>query len=273
MLGAGRRGVATSGDIGDGPHGSAGDDTGDFDFIKVTATAGQQLLAGTDTPSGPLDTVIGLYDAAGVLVGTDDDGGPGLDSLLDFTFTTSGTYYLLVSGLRHRHRVPGRPVRLRQRARVRQRGAVRLTSPSPSPDRDFYAVDLLAGDVLGASVTGRRHRGSPSATRPGAIVMGSDQDASFIYAPTSPLPGGGNAVADRRSPRQDGRYTVEVVGSAGTVRHHARGLPARPRGADSGTVQTLFLDFDGARVNTAIWGGPGRARRCRRSPASSAGGA
>ena len=29
-------------------------------------------------------------------------------------------------------------------------------------------------------------------------------------------------------------------------------------------MQTVFLDFDGERVNTGVWGGPG-VRTCRRS--------
>ncbi|MEV4135825.1 hypothetical protein AB0J72_27120 [Dactylosporangium sp. NPDC049742] len=255
LLGAGRRGISTSGDIGDGPHGSAGDDTGDFDFIKVTALAGQQLLAGTDTPSGPLDTVIGLYDATGELVGTDDDGGPGLDSLLDFTFTTSGTYYLLISGFGTGTVFPADPFDSGSGLGSGSEGPYLLTATLAFPDRDFYAVDLLAGDVLGGSVTGVGTRltvRDPS----GRIVFGSEQDASFIYAPSSPLPGGGNAVVSQVA-ATTGRFTVEVGGNAGLYDITLEAYRPGPEAQDNGTVQTLFLDFDGARINTAIFGGPG----------------
>ena len=36
-------GATITSEIGDGPHGSAGTGNGDFDFFKVTATAGQAL--------------------------------------------------------------------------------------------------------------------------------------------------------------------------------------------------------------------------------------
>jgi hypothetical protein len=86
--------------------------------------------------------------------------------------------------------------------------------------------------------------------------MGSDQDASSLYAPNAPLPGGGNAVLATVAARS-GRYTIEVLGSAGlydvTLELYRPGTETKK----SGTVQTLFLDFNGQRVNTAIWGGPG----------------
>ncbi len=44
-----------------------------------------------------LDPYLRLFDANGNELEDDDDGGPGLDSELDFTFTTTGTYYLGIS--------------------------------------------------------------------------------------------------------------------------------------------------------------------------------
>ena len=46
-IGTDRQGITTSGTIGDGPHGSAGTDTGDFDFYAVDAIAGQEITAST----------------------------------------------------------------------------------------------------------------------------------------------------------------------------------------------------------------------------------
>ena len=44
----------------------------------------------------------------------------------------------------------------------------------------------------------------------------------------------------------------------------------RPGPQTKQATQTVFLDFDGARVNTYIFGGPGvrELRRCRRSSAA-----
>jgi len=254
-LGSGRRGISTTGTIGDGPHGSAGDGSGDFDFIEVTAAAGQRLTAATATTTGALDTVIGLYDAAGVLVATDDDGGPGLDSLLSFQVQTAGTYYILISGFGVGTVFPADPFDSGSGLGSGKEGPYGFTATLAFPDLDFYAVDLAAGDVLGGSVTGV---GTQLLVRDpsGKIVFGSDQDASFIYAPNSPLPGGGNAVISQVA-ATTGRYSVEVRGLAGLYDITLEAYRPGPEATDQGTTQTLFLDFDGARINTAIFGGPG----------------
>lgn len=250
-----RLGARVSATVGDGPHGSAGDDSGDFDFQRITVTAGQQLIADTDTPTGPLDTVVGLYDSAGTLIANNDDSGGTLDSLLRFTFTTSGTYYVMVSGYGFGTVFPADPFDSGSGLGGGSEGPYDLTITVASPDRDIYAVDLDGGDVLGASVTGAGI--SLSVRDPdGHLMMFSDQDASFIYSPNAPLPGGGNAVADAVAP-STGRYTLEVGGSTGTYDITLEVYRPGPEATPQGTVQTVFLDFDGARVNTAIYGGPG----------------
>lgn len=69
---------------------------GDRDWIAVELVAGQRYAislngTGADPVSDPL---VRLYDAAGNLVAENDDGGPGLNSLLNYTVTTTGTYYV-----------------------------------------------------------------------------------------------------------------------------------------------------------------------------------
>ncbi|MFD0576856.1 PPC domain-containing protein [Dactylosporangium darangshiense] len=248
-----RNAYTTTGTIGDGPHGSAGDASGDFDFSAVHASAGQQLTVAT---SGDLDTVVVLYDATGTVVAADDDGGPGLLSLLDFTIPASGDYYLMVAGYGLGTVLPEDPFDSGSGLGAGKEGAYGLSASLVFSDLDFYAVDLVAGDVLGASVTGLGTR--LTVRDPGGrVVFGSEQDASFIYAPNAPLPGGGNAVVSYVTPR-DGRYTLEVGGS-GTGQYDVTVEAYRPgpEALEQGTTQTLFLDFDGARINTAIFGGPG----------------
>ena len=87
----------TSGVLGDGPHGTAGDDTNDFDFYSLTTTAGMTITVDT-SGSGQTDTVVGLYSAAGELLAVDDDGGDGFNSLLSYPVTANGTYYVMVAG-------------------------------------------------------------------------------------------------------------------------------------------------------------------------------
>lgn len=69
---------------------------GDDDWFRVELTAGQSYVF---TLSGdgatPLsDPYLELYNASGQLIAIDDDAGPGLNSMLRFTATESGTYYL-----------------------------------------------------------------------------------------------------------------------------------------------------------------------------------
>lgn len=63
-IGADRSGITTTGTIGDGPHGSVGDKSGDVDFYRVTA-AGELIIAHTTTTTGGLNSLLALYDADG----------------------------------------------------------------------------------------------------------------------------------------------------------------------------------------------------------------
>jgi len=255
LVAAIRRSVRISSQIGNGPHGSTGTDSGDFDFLKITATAGQGLTIDTDTPTGPLDTVVALYDAAGTRLASNDDSGGTLDSFLQFNFTVSGTYFVMISGFGVGTVFPVDPFDSGSGLGAGSEGPYDVTVTVAFADRDFFAVDLEAGDVVGASVTGAANR-LVARDPDGAEVIGSAQDASSLYAPNAPLPGGGIAVLSTVAATA-GRYSLEVAGGAGTYDVTFEVYRPGPEATAQGTVQTLFLDFDGARVNTAIWGGPG----------------
>jgi hypothetical protein len=69
---------------------------GDTDWYRVELTAGVSYnftLNGLG-PTALSDPYLELYSSAGALVSLDDDTGPGLNSLLRFTPTQSGTYYI-----------------------------------------------------------------------------------------------------------------------------------------------------------------------------------
>ncbi|MBI5168490.1 MAG: PPC domain-containing protein [Candidatus Eisenbacteria bacterium] len=69
----------------------------DTDYVKFTATAGTIITVGTDADgtTGQIgDTRIRLFNASGAVLASDDDSGPGLYSLLTFTATYTGTYYV-----------------------------------------------------------------------------------------------------------------------------------------------------------------------------------
>ncbi len=75
---------------------------GDHDWIATTLDAGQTYdiaARGVHSGGGTLaDTYLRLYDSNGTLLAYNDDGGSGFDSLLNYTASNSGTYYIGVSG-------------------------------------------------------------------------------------------------------------------------------------------------------------------------------
>lgn len=84
--------------VGNGTYSDTISTSNDVDMYVVNVNgAGDEVVFAVNTPTGSLDPRINLYDAMGNLIDTDDDGGPGLDSLLTYTFTTPGLYYVGVS--------------------------------------------------------------------------------------------------------------------------------------------------------------------------------
>jgi subtilisin-like proprotein convertase family protein/subtilisin family serine protease len=66
---------------------------GDFDLLAITLTSG--ISYGFSINGQTLtDPFLELMNSNGVVISSDDDNGPGLNSLLAFTPTESGTYYL-----------------------------------------------------------------------------------------------------------------------------------------------------------------------------------
>ncbi|HEY6563744.1 MAG TPA: DVUA0089 family protein, partial [Pirellulaceae bacterium] len=100
--------LASSQDTGIGAGGSFGATsqlgngsftTRDVDMFQFTAIPGSMLSATTSLPSGgsSVDTILRLFNASGTQLALNDDS-IGLYSHIDFSFTSSGTYYLGVSG-------------------------------------------------------------------------------------------------------------------------------------------------------------------------------
>ncbi|MGI5212573.1 PPC domain-containing protein [Plantactinospora sp. CA-290183] len=250
-VGATEAGVTTSGQIGDGPHGSAGAGTGDFDFYEVTGVTGETLTVDIDTAADSgLDSIVLLFDAEGGLVAANDDTASGFDSLLVHQFTADGAYFVAVVGWPS---VPEDPFDPASGLGVGTEGPYNVAIHTGEQDTDFFAVQLRPGDVLGASVEGSAGRITIYDTDR-REVHGSAQDASSLYPANSPLPGGGNAVTEHVADKAGWHY-VGVSGGDGTYDITVEAY--RPALEGQRPKQTLFLDFDGARINTAIFGGPG----------------
>ena len=67
--------------------------TADEDWYRITFEAGTTYSISL-TGISHSDTLMRLRDASGNVLVVDDDGGPGLDSFIQFTATSTGTYYI-----------------------------------------------------------------------------------------------------------------------------------------------------------------------------------
>jgi hypothetical protein len=67
----------------------------DIDFFSFEAEAGQYIIA--ETTRGQIDSVLGLFNSAGVLIAANDDGGTGLLSRIEGTLPADDTYTLAVT--------------------------------------------------------------------------------------------------------------------------------------------------------------------------------
>ncbi|MFZ5800476.1 MAG: PEP-CTERM sorting domain-containing protein [Candidatus Omnitrophota bacterium] len=89
--------------VSDGSMDVSGSRVGDSsaDYYQFYATAGDNIGMAVNTPGGPSyfdDPVLGLYNPSGVQLAFDDDDGPGYDSALGYSITSSGFYAAAVSG-------------------------------------------------------------------------------------------------------------------------------------------------------------------------------
>ncbi|TWP50641.1 hypothetical protein FKR81_18670 [Lentzea tibetensis] len=110
-----RPSLRTSGTIGDGPHGSAGDRTGDFDFYRLTGAAGTSVTFETSTPTGDLDTFLILWDDQGAIWSIADNTPGTTDARMTVQLMPGRTFFVQVGAAgahafrpTRRSRAPGR---------------------------------------------------------------------------------------------------------------------------------------------------------------------
>lgn len=246
--------TVTTETIGDGPHGSAGSGTGDFDFYTVTAPAGSQIVVDVDTPDpfGDLDPFVGLYDSAGNLLATSDDDEVSFDSFLEFTAVAADDYYVSVGGFGSF--VLNDPFDSASGPGAGSEGDYDLTLSLVDPDVDVFAVSMDAGDVLGATIVSGAPTTVLGLAPDASLLIGSQQDASFIYPASSPILGGGPHLAIVAE--TTGTYGVAVAGADGPYELALQAFRPGTERLRSGRSVRLFLDFDGAALDAAtLFGG------------------
>lgn len=247
--------ITTTSVLGDGPHGSTGSGSNDFDFYKVELGEGNTLTASTAGSPAATDTILVVYSADGEPLAANDDAAFGtLSSQLSYKPAAPGTYYVLVGGYSP-DPLPGDPNDSGSGTGGAEEGNYNLAIGSQRLDADFYSVRLRPGDTVGATsgggATGLTVRTPAGEQRVGGV----ETDASSLYPPTSPLPGGGNTTIAYVA-EEAGWYSVEVSGLVGDYEVTVEGYRPGTQG-DRGRTQTVLLDFAPGRVNSGTWGGPG----------------
>lgn len=133
-----------------------------------------------------------------------------------------------------------------------------------TPDEDYYSMDLTAGDIVDVKLTG-----SVAAVFDVTLLDSSGQEIAgridsaaplglsilSVYPPASPLSIDGNNSFAYTIPA-DGRYYVRVSDGFGGYNMSLKTYRPALEKMPIGTRQKVFVDFDGARVNTDTFGLP-----------------
>lgn len=138
----------------------------DSDWYRVRLTEGQSyrftLNASGDTPMD--DPLVRVRDSRGTELAVDDDGGDGLNSYLEFTAPSTGTYYVettsfsgqATGGYTLAAREGDVPADASTDANLSPDGDYREGVLAPAGDRDWYRLELAEGQGvrIGMSATG-----------------------------------------------------------------------------------------------------------------------
>ena len=239
--------------IGDGPHGSGGSETGDYDFYGIGRLVPGQVITidiTTEQVEPRLDTKVALYNSRGDRLEQNDDGVFGQrDSYLQTTIAEEEDYYVIVRGINSDW--PSNPFDPTSGPKVGSEGPYTITLGLDATDTDWFSMDLSAGDVVSASVGSEALLAMFADTR-GDTLMQSDLDRSVAYADTSPLLRGGTANLAHVAPH-NGRFAVAAATGTGAYSMHLAVFRPGLESEDSG--QILFVDFDGASYDASALGG------------------
>jgi hypothetical protein len=122
-----------------------------------------------------------------------------------------------------------------------------LSPTADGIDVDVYRFDLRPGDIFAAKLTGAGHQ--LTIYDPARVQgQGSKQDFTSLYPEESPLPRGGNAVADHVAAVGGTHYLVVEDGDGA---YEVSVQVYRPTLERERVPQTVFLDLDGATVDLA----------------------
>ena len=240
--------VTFPGTIGDGPFGGT---SGDFDFFELAGlSGGDEISVDMDTPFpfAALDPFVTVFNSAGTVLAFNDDAGGTLDSFLNFAVPSPGTYYVAIGSFGNSS--PADPFDSSTGNGSGGTGTYDATIGINAFNRDFYSFDLEAGDIIAAAVDGSS--GIALYGPGGSVRQASSANLSSLNP--GPFPAGGDGIA--HVAEVAGTWVIQPL-SAGVGSYTLNLRAFRPPFEEKvgGSVQTLFIDFDGETFDASVVGG------------------
>lgn len=266
--------IAFTGTIGDSPSGfnqAAANNAqgvplygGDGDYYEFEdVEAGQSIFGHIATNS---NLALILYNEAGEILQTSNEINPNTtvdnDAFVAFTIPEFGNYYFAVVpyvGLSQDFITPLNPFDP-STVRGGAGGDYTLTVGIDAVDVDYYRVDLNPGDILGVNGIGASNLLSV-VTPDQTLMVRSGQASPFPMPPSSPLRAQVSTSSLHYVADTAGTHYIAVEGFQWS-RYVLETRLFRPEieSAPEGQRQILFLDFDGAQINPAVFGSQSEIR-------------
>ena len=245
--------------IGDSPFGNNSGNPlavgGDGDYYRLAnIEAGQFVTANVSDTAGA--TALVLFDEFGRVLQSSESN-PAVSNFISHQVHDDGTYYFGVFPFFDVSifELPDDPTNPDMVYGGPSDNYEITLSVDGAADIDFYAIDLMPGDILGVNGIGSADVLSLRSPD-GELMLQSGEDRSSLYPLVNPLPGGGNSsLAYVIS--EPGTYFLGVQGNRTYNRYLLETRVFRPaiESEPVGSEQILFLDFDGAVFNTQVLAG------------------
>lgn len=212
---------------------------GDHDWYRMDMKAGQSVRIGLDSSgdNGIGDPMLVVHGPDGAELASDDDGGDGLNSWLEFTAPSAGTYYVeakafsedATGGYTVNVTAGEIPAQADGAEQLTANGEGRTSVISPNDDSDWFSVDLVEGRPYRFSVNATDENGlaDPMLTLydSDGHEVASDDDGgtgmnSYLYF-ASPTGGTYYAAVSSANHSGSGHYSInvsdtDVPGNTGT---------------------------------------------------------
>ena len=233
------------------------DSNGDHDWYRVSLTAGQSYVFTTQAIAGSNpDTFLNLRDSSGALITSDDDGGDNTYSLIPYTATSTGTFFLDAgtyndqgTGTYHLLAIAVPP-----NGADSVQGSTATTSTlavgngiagniETSGDHDWFRITLTAGETYIFRTGGV----VPDGTVDTILTV---RDASGTQLATNDDAGEGTYSAVRFTATTGGTYYLDVSGFGSTTGQYTLSAFTTP------PLTVYTNDQISSQLIDGYWGGP-----------------